>query len=416
MKRCLFPFLLSLLVCTGVLCFSLTCAAQKAQKRKLNRDIVVCVLTDESLDKDIHGANYVEERKQMPTIEGAYRLINKIFGYTFTAYEWYNGDEHRSYLSPADVMVLEDLGKLHPEGERLQVLSVKSIDATEIPVKRCYVKRRKMNYDEWQNLKTLLKNHLFKLDSLAGLPQNLRPSLDTLGLNDLQRRLPELHGAMTAYYANNDGVQGIEVFNMEGRTYRKTSTPSFADFFQYTSPDVPLFPWKFDFKSNSTAQYHPATQSIGWEQWEKLETYIAHHLFVSQRISEIRASQGDEYYKIAQYTAHKAFQPQEAKGKQRDEGCKFYGGEQALLSFIARNLKYPSKALSDNTQGIVKVEFYIEPDGSVNAVKVVQHLSEECDLEAMSVVQSLPYFIPAFKDGRPTRCKITLPIRFSIQE
>jgi protein TonB len=97
-----------------------------------------------------------------------------------------------------------------------------------------------------------------------------------------------------------------------------------------------------------------------------------------------------------------------------EQKAQFPGGENALLKFVADNLKYPSIALEQELQGIVIVRFVVEKDGSVGEVTVRKSLSEECDAAAVKVVKQLPKFIPAKSQGNPVRVWYTLPIRFRI--
>jgi protein TonB len=97
-----------------------------------------------------------------------------------------------------------------------------------------------------------------------------------------------------------------------------------------------------------------------------------------------------------------------------EQKAQFPGGENALLKFVADNLKYPSIALEQELQGIVIVRFVVEKDGSVGDVTVRKSLSEECDAAAIKVVKQLPKFIPAKSQGNPVRVWYTLPIRFRI--
>jgi protein TonB len=98
-----------------------------------------------------------------------------------------------------------------------------------------------------------------------------------------------------------------------------------------------------------------------------------------------------------------------------EQKAQYPGGENALLKFIADNLKYPSIALEQELQGVVIVRFVVEKDGSVGDVTVRKSLSDECDEAAIKVVKKLPKFIPAKSQGNPVRVWYTLPIRFRIQ-
>lgn len=91
------------------------------------------------------------------------------------------------------------------------------------------------------------------------------------------------------------------------------------------------------------------------------------------------------------------------------------GGENAILAFVAKNLKYPSIALEQDLQGVVIVKFEVKKDGSIGKIKIVKSLSKECDQAAAEVVSRLHRFTPAKQQGHPVPVWFTLPIRFQIQ-
>ena len=57
----------------------------------------------------------------------------------------------------------------------------------------------------------------------------------------------------------------------------------------------------------------------------------------------------------------------------------FSGGEKALLSFIANNIKYPEVALKNGIQGNVYVSFVIDTMGAVTKVKLFRGIGGGCD-------------------------------------
>ncbi|HMM12194.1 MAG TPA: energy transducer TonB [Bacteroidales bacterium] len=93
----------------------------------------------------------------------------------------------------------------------------------------------------------------------------------------------------------------------------------------------------------------------------------------------------------------------------------FPGGQQAMLEFIARNIKYPPLARESGIQGRVFVNFVVEPDGSVSNVKVIRGIGGGCDEEAVRVIQSMPKWTPGRQRGKPVRVSFNLPVRFTLQ-
>ena len=93
----------------------------------------------------------------------------------------------------------------------------------------------------------------------------------------------------------------------------------------------------------------------------------------------------------------------------------FPGGAEALLQYIAKNLKYPTIAQENGVQGRVICQFVVGRDGSVQNVRVVRSLDPSCDKEAVRVIQSLPKWIPGKQNGKAVPVYYTVPIMFKLQ-
>jgi protein TonB len=93
----------------------------------------------------------------------------------------------------------------------------------------------------------------------------------------------------------------------------------------------------------------------------------------------------------------------------------FPGGMDALNRFISENIVYPTQARELNMQGVVIVQFVVEPDGSISGVEVARGLSYALDSEAKRVIGKMPNWNPGIQDGNAVRARFTLPIRFILQ-
>ncbi len=95
-----------------------------------------------------------------------------------------------------------------------------------------------------------------------------------------------------------------------------------------------------------------------------------------------------------------------------DEMPYFPGGDDELMNFLSKNLKYPELAKRAGITGKVIIDFVIEIDGKISDIKVVKGIGYGCDDEAVRVVKLMPKWIPAKINGKPIRFKLTLPIVF----
>ena len=93
----------------------------------------------------------------------------------------------------------------------------------------------------------------------------------------------------------------------------------------------------------------------------------------------------------------------------------FPGGEQKLMEYVAKNIKYPQIARETGIQGRVFIGFVVEPDGSVSNVKLLRGIGGGCDEEAMRVVKSMPKWKPGKQRGKAVRVSYQIPVFFKLQ-
>lgn len=93
----------------------------------------------------------------------------------------------------------------------------------------------------------------------------------------------------------------------------------------------------------------------------------------------------------------------------------FPGGMSALMSFVAKSVKYPTLAQETGTQGRVIVRFIVNSDGSISQASVVRPVDPQLDQEAIRVVLAMPRWKPGFQNGKPVRVVYHIPINFLLQ-
>ena len=93
----------------------------------------------------------------------------------------------------------------------------------------------------------------------------------------------------------------------------------------------------------------------------------------------------------------------------------FPGGQAALMQYLAKNIKYPTIAQENGTQGRVIIQFVVERDGSISDVHVARGVDPYLDKEAVRVVKSMPKWLPGKQNGKAVRVKFTVPVMFRLQ-
>lgn len=93
----------------------------------------------------------------------------------------------------------------------------------------------------------------------------------------------------------------------------------------------------------------------------------------------------------------------------------FPGGEKALRTYLATNVKYPTDAQKAKKQGKVFVNLVVNKDGFVTSVKIARGVYPSIDAEALRVVSSLPKWTPGKQKGKNVAVSYTIPISFALK-
>ena len=93
----------------------------------------------------------------------------------------------------------------------------------------------------------------------------------------------------------------------------------------------------------------------------------------------------------------------------------YKGGDQALMDYLNKSIKYPVIAEENGIQGRVVCTFVVERDGSITDVMVVRSVDPSLDKEAVRVLKAMPKWIPGKQNGSAVRVKFTLPVTFKLQ-
>jgi TonB family C-terminal domain len=131
----------------------------------------------------------------------------------------------------------------------------------------------------------------------------------------------------------------------------------------------------------------------------------------------------DTYKETVQFVKNSAAPAQDADGKlvynYAEIQPQFPGGQEALAQYIIDNLRYPDIAKQNKVEGTIIVWFVVDETG-----KVIRPYGEMAQMpndsklplveEAVRVVQSMPRWNPAQHNGKPVRCSMKLPVRFSL--
>lgn len=102
-----------------------------------------------------------------------------------------------------------------------------------------------------------------------------------------------------------------------------------------------------------------------------------------------------------------------------EKAPQFPGGENEMLWFIAKNIRYPDKAREAGTQGTIYVSFVVDQSGAIKDIVEKKGLegegTEECFNEVVRAINLMPVWIPGSIKGISVKVNYTLPIKFSMR-
>ena len=95
---------------------------------------------------------------------------------------------------------------------------------------------------------------------------------------------------------------------------------------------------------------------------------------------------------------------------------RFPGGMKSFLDYQKKYLSYPAEAKAAGIEGVVVVSFIVEKDGSITNPAIIRGLETSMDSAALSMIKSMPPWIPAIDHGDTVRYKYSVPIQFKLKE
>lgn len=92
----------------------------------------------------------------------------------------------------------------------------------------------------------------------------------------------------------------------------------------------------------------------------------------------------------------------------------FPGGNDAYQEYIASNLKYPATAKDNGIEGVIKLQFTVNADGSIGNIKVTKMVDPDLEAEAIRLVKQMPAWTPANDNGTPVESIGTISVAFTL--
>lgn len=97
-----------------------------------------------------------------------------------------------------------------------------------------------------------------------------------------------------------------------------------------------------------------------------------------------------------------------------DKQPEYPEGPRALIKFLGNNINYPVRAIENNIQGRIIVNFIIHKDGSISDINAEKKGDPMLRKEALRVVSIMPNWIPGELDGEIVNVRYFLPVDFRL--
>lgn len=98
-----------------------------------------------------------------------------------------------------------------------------------------------------------------------------------------------------------------------------------------------------------------------------------------------------------------------------EEQAVFPGGYHKLLQYLRGHLQYPEIAMREGIQGRVCLEFTIDKEGNLLNPNIIKGIHPALDKEALRILEDMPKWTPAKKNGEKVASLFYLPITFKLQ-
>jgi TonB family protein len=89
-------------------------------------------------------------------------------------------------------------------------------------------------------------------------------------------------------------------------------------------------------------------------------------------------------------------------------------GTASYIEYINTSLEYPETARNAQIEGVVLVKLTISSGGAINNIEIKKSLSNDCDQEAVRLIEEGPQWSPATFNGDPIEGSVRIRFIFKL--
>jgi protein TonB len=98
-----------------------------------------------------------------------------------------------------------------------------------------------------------------------------------------------------------------------------------------------------------------------------------------------------------------------------DRMPQFQGGQDEMLKWLAKNMKYPEVAIEESSTATVFVSFIVEASGEIGEITVFKSNNTPFETEALRLIRSMPKWEPGVCNKKKVPVKMNYPLKFGLQ-
>jgi TonB family protein len=98
-----------------------------------------------------------------------------------------------------------------------------------------------------------------------------------------------------------------------------------------------------------------------------------------------------------------------------DKQACYRGGQDGVMHYIGKNLRYPEEAMRKGIVGKVLVKFLVGTKGKVKAVEVLRSDNQLLSDEAIRLFKGMAKWTPAYLNDQPVEVPYVLPVTFKLE-
>ena len=93
----------------------------------------------------------------------------------------------------------------------------------------------------------------------------------------------------------------------------------------------------------------------------------------------------------------------------------FSAGNEAMQAYFAKAIQYTENAKKNCKEGMVQVKVLVSPTGELKDPTIIDPIDAELEVQVLQAIQAMPNWEPALQNGRAVKCKMIIPIKFSLR-